>query len=65
MIHHLRIDTMHRIILSTKRHLNEADYMSDDEAEYYAVQKRRYLYQKAMDTFSDYDLTNSFENKKY
>ena len=36
--------------------------MSDDEAEYYAVQKPRYLIRKFTSTLSDSELTDSFNN---
>ena len=38
------------------------DDMSDDEAEYYAVQKHRYLIQKATNAFNDSKSKDSFDN---
>ena len=38
-----------------KHEFNETNDMNDDEAQYYAVQMHRYLFQKSREAFSDFD----------
>ena len=40
-----------------KWHQKENNDMSEDEAEYYAVQERRYLIRKATDIFSESEMS--------
>ena len=44
-----------RKIHPMKREFNEADDMNNDEAQYYAVQMHRYLFQKSKEAFSDFE----------
>ena len=61
MIHRLRTDPSHRKISATKRQLKQDDDMSDDETGHYAIQKRQCLIQKATDTLSKSEFSDSFE----